>query len=53
MARLLVDGYMEPGYHSTTWNARDKGGRDLHFGLYIARLTTPNYTQTTMMVLLK
>jgi hypothetical protein len=49
----LVDGYMEPGYHSIIWNARDEDGRKLPTGIYIARLATPDYSTSIKMVLLK
>ena len=44
----LVNGEVEAGFHSVTFD-----GRDLPSGTYIYRLQTPNYTQTKKMVLLK
>ena len=49
----LVERDMEPGFHSIIWNAKDKAGRDLPSGLYIARIVTPIYTRSIKMVLLK
>ncbi|UCD37269.1 MAG: choice-of-anchor D domain-containing protein [Fidelibacterota bacterium] len=49
----LMDGYVEPGYHSITWNAKDQMGRDLPSGLYIARLVTQEFKKSIKMVLLK
>jgi hypothetical protein len=45
---ILVDGYMEPGYHEVQWN-----GRELSSGIYIARLVAPEYIKSIKMVLLK
>ena len=44
----LVEGYMEPGYHEVTWDAGNYAS-----GIYIARLMTPEYTQSIKMLLLK
>jgi hypothetical protein len=44
----LADGYMEPGFHEVQWD-----GRDYASGIYIARLVTPEYSQSIKMVLLK
>jgi len=49
----LVERDMEPGIHSIIWNAKDKAGRNLPSGLYIARIVTPIYTRSIKMVLLK
>ncbi|MFB0517200.1 MAG: right-handed parallel beta-helix repeat-containing protein [Candidatus Neomarinimicrobiota bacterium] len=49
----LIEGYMAPGYHQTKWNGRDKSGREVPSGIYIARLVTPEYSQAIKMVLLK
>ncbi len=49
----LVDGYLEPGYHSITWHAKDKAGRESPSGLYIARMVTPEYSKSIKMLLLK
>ena len=49
----LVDAYIESGYHQTRWNGRDAGGQILPSGIYIARLTTSEYTKSIKMVLLK
>ena len=49
----LVDQEMQPGYHRTVWDARDHAGRTMPTGIYIARLTTPEYTKSIKMLLLK
>jgi flagellar hook assembly protein FlgD len=49
----LIDSRVEPGYHQVTWNGRDKVGREVPTGIYIARILTPQYTKSIKMVLLK
>ncbi|UCH11026.1 MAG: T9SS type A sorting domain-containing protein [Fidelibacterota bacterium] len=49
----LVDGYIEPGYHQTMWDSRDAISQEMASGIYIARLTTPEYTKSIKMLLLK
>ena len=44
---------MEAGYHQIRWAGRDRLGRELASGIYIARLITPKYTKSVKMVLLK
>jgi hypothetical protein len=51
--RSLVASYMEPGYHNAQWDGRNQSGSELASGIYIARLTTPEYTKSIKMVLLK
>ena len=49
----LVDQRLEPGYHQLVWNGRDRRGRPVPTGLYIARLVTPAYTKSIKLVLLR
>lgn len=49
----LVDQEMQPGYHATIWDARNKVGRAVPTGIYIAMLVTPEYTKSIKMLLLK
>ncbi|MCH8023570.1 MAG: T9SS type A sorting domain-containing protein [Candidatus Marinimicrobia bacterium] len=49
----LMDGRREPGYHSVVWNGRDRTGRYVPTGIYIARLMTPGYTKSIKTVLMK
>ncbi|UCH63704.1 MAG: cadherin-like domain-containing protein [Fidelibacterota bacterium] len=49
----LVDQHMEPGYHQVVWDSRDKYGREVPSGIYIARLFTPEHIKSIKMVLLK
>ncbi len=41
LARSIVDGDLPPGQHSRAWDLRDRDGRALAPGLYLARLATP------------
>lgn len=49
----LVNGEDQSGSHSVAWNGRHSDGRPIPSGIYIARLVTPGYTQSTKMILLK
>ncbi|MFC1619780.1 FlgD immunoglobulin-like domain containing protein [Candidatus Neomarinimicrobiota bacterium] len=49
----LAEGYRQPGTYEATWDGRGGGGRQLPSGIYIARLTTLQYTKAIKMVLLK
>ena len=49
----LVDRRLEAGYHQMVWNGRDRSGRELPTGMYIARMVTPAYAKSIKMVLLK
>jgi photosystem II stability/assembly factor-like uncharacterized protein len=49
----LASGFRQPGYHQIQWDSRDARDRELPSGIYIARLTTPEYSKSIKMVLLK
>ncbi len=49
----LVDSHLEAGYHRIVWDAKDRTGRQVPTGIYIARLVAPGYTKSIKMVLLK
>ncbi|UCD37354.1 MAG: tandem-95 repeat protein [Fidelibacterota bacterium] len=49
----LVDGYVGAGYNKVVWNSSDATGRPVPSGVYIARLITPEYTQTMKMSLVR
>jgi len=40
LVRVLVDGPLAAGQHSTTWDGRDGAGRAMGSGIYLARLET-------------
>ncbi len=49
----LVDKRQEAGYHLLDWDGRDAHGCGLPSSIYIARLSTPEYTKSIKMLLLK
>ncbi len=49
----LVNQEMQPGYHRAVWEAKDHTGRVMPTGIYIARLTAPEYSKSIKMLLLK
>jgi len=49
----LVKGYNRAGLQQVVWNGRDAAGRGVPSGVYIARLVTPDYSNSIKMLLLK
>ena len=49
----LVDGNMEPGFHSATWNTCDNKGKKLASGIYFYKLVAGEYVVTKKMVILR
>ncbi|MFC1619098.1 hypothetical protein ACFL45_04050 [Candidatus Neomarinimicrobiota bacterium] len=49
----LIDQYHEAGYYEAIWKDRTSFGNGLPYGIYITRLTTPEYNKSIKMVLLK
>ena len=50
---VLLNMQKEHGYHSTSWNGIDRYGKPVSSGVYFARMTTKNFSQTKKMLLLK
>ncbi|MCH7574705.1 MAG: FG-GAP repeat protein [Candidatus Marinimicrobia bacterium] len=49
----LVDGLVDAGYHQKIWDGLSSRGRKVASGIYIARLSTPRYSKSVKMLLLK
>ena len=49
----LLNQHLEPGFHELLWNGRDRTGRQLPTGMYIVLMSTPQYTKSIKMLLLK
>ena len=49
----LIDGQLPAGNHRAVWDGRDRFGRQVPSGIYIARLVTPGFTKSIKMILLK
>lgn len=49
----LSHGRLEAGYYQVVWNARDSLGRPVPSGVYIVRMTTPYFSKSIKMLLLK
>ena len=52
MARL-ENRQMGAGYHQAVWDGRTSNGREAPTGIYFARITAAEYSQTIKMLLLK
>jgi subtilisin family serine protease len=50
---ILVRGYRPAGGHQAIWSGRDDRGRPVSSGVYLIRLTTPRYTATGKVLLLR
>jgi len=42
LIRTLIDGELDPGYYSITWDGRDNNNRQLANGIYFVRMSTPD-----------
>ncbi len=49
----LVNTELTAGFHKVVWNGRNSFGRPVASGIYYYRLTTPEFTQTKRMLLIK
>jgi len=49
----LVNGHLDRGNHSITWNGTSDDGRSLSSGVYFYLMRTDNYTESRRMILLK
>ncbi|MFQ5863869.1 MAG: N-acetylmuramoyl-L-alanine amidase [bacterium] len=49
----LVDKKQDAGFYQIQWDGKDEKGKEVASGLYIVRLTTPDYIQERKVILLK
>ena len=49
----LLNKEQDYGYNTVTWNGTDRIGKQVASGVYFARLTTKNFSQTKKMLMLK
>ena len=49
----LLNKEQDYGYHTVTWNGTDRIGKQVASGVYFARLTAKNFSQTKKMLMLK
>jgi hypothetical protein len=53
LVKNLVDGYVEPGSHSASWDGRDNLGNEVASGVYYYRLESESGFQVGKMTLLR
>ena len=53
LVRTLVDGYEPAGTRTAIWDGRDDAGQPVASGIYFSRMTAPEFSETTKMMLLK
>jgi subtilisin family serine protease len=51
--RSLVNGKMEAGYHSVTWDGTDNNGRSVSSGVYFYSIKAGDFSQSQKMIMLK
>lgn len=51
--RTLVDGPMDAGFHTVSWDGRSSSGGSVSSGVYFYRVETDNFTETKKMLMLK
>jgi flagellar hook assembly protein FlgD len=49
----LASGVRPAGYHTVRWDGRSDAGQKVSGGVYFYRLTTPEYTGTKRLVMLR
>jgi hypothetical protein len=49
----LASGVLPAGHHTVSWDGRSQSGQKVSGGVYFYRLTTPDYTGTKRLVVLK
>ena len=53
VARTLVDGIRQPGWHSIVWDGRDDLGRDAASGIYFVRMVAGDFVGTRRVTLVR
>jgi hypothetical protein len=53
LIRTLTDGFEPSGIRALSWDGRNDSGEPVSSGTYFYQLTTPSFTQTRKMLLLK
>jgi len=51
--RTLYAGRIDAALQEFAWDGRDDGGRDVHSGVYLARIETTEGTRSARIVMLK
>ena len=53
VVRNLVNDYQEENYHNIIWNGLNDSGQAVASGRYILKMSTPGFSDTITMTLLK
>ena len=49
----LVNGNMQPGFHSIRWNGTNEKGKQLASGMYFYRISSSKFTEVKKLILMK
>jgi hypothetical protein len=49
----LVNGNMQPGFHSIRWNGTNENGKQLASGMYFYRISSSKFTEVKKLILMK
>jgi len=53
LVRVALEGDLETGVHTVTWDGRDAAGREMASGIFFYKLLAPDYSAVRKMILLK
>ena len=53
VVRNLINDYQEDNYHNIVWNGLNDSGEAVVSGRYILKMSTPGFSDTITMTLLK
>ena len=53
LVKTLVNKELNAGSHSVNWDGKDMNDRSVSSGVYFYRLTTPDFTQSKKMIMMK
>jgi len=53
LVKIVVDGLLEPGRYSVTWDGTDRRGRNVSSGIYFARLETAGEIATRRIAMVR
>jgi len=53
LVRTLVEGYQEANYYTISWDGVDSHGKYVASGRYLLKMTTPNFSDSITLIIIK